>query len=92
MKTIDGNEYVSLYEYFRCAQGPDVGRSVAIYANQTQQPNITQYVDNRSYQGEVRLYKREFLHHYFNRLQTLRTYNDPLTHVQDDDDYQDLPF
>ena len=92
MKTIDGNEYVSLYEYFKRAQGPEVGRAVARYANATQQPVITQYVDNRSYQGEVRLYNRQFLHHYFNQLSALKRYNDPINRIQEDFEDDVLPF
>jgi hypothetical protein len=61
-------ELVSLYDYLGHAAGGELGKRVAEYhKSSTVKSKIgTRSVSNSKYTGEVMLYERQFLDHYFN--------------------------
>ena len=90
MKTIDGKEYHSLYEYLGHAAGASLGDEVNEVAKKQKQKFVQQDVDNPSYTGKVFCYTKEFLDEYFAYKQIIKSYSIPeLKDVADDDD---LPF
>ena len=72
MKTIDGKEYVSLYEYLGKAAGTILGEEVNNIAIKQNQPFIQQEVSNSVYKGKVFCYTREFLKEYFTYKQKIK--------------------
>ena len=70
MKTIDGKEYHSLYEYLGHAAGASLGDEVNEVAKKQKQKFVQQDVDNPSYTGKVFCYTKEFLDDYFKFLIT----------------------
>ena len=65
MKTIDGKNYYSLYEYLERAAGPSLGQEVNEVAIKQRQKIVQQEVENKVYTGKVFCYTKEFLDEYF---------------------------
>ena len=59
------NELISLYDYLGRAAGGELGKSVAKEAMRLKEPMAKRAVTNSRYNGEVILYRREFLQEYF---------------------------
>ena len=57
---------VSLYDYLGYAAGIKLGEEVYKAAKLAKEPVNTRFVSNRTYKGEVMLYREEFLKEYFN--------------------------
>ena len=90
MKTINGRDYYSLYEYLGHAAGASLGDEVNEVAKKQKQKFVQQDVDNPSYTGKVFCYTKEFLEEYFAYKQIIKNYSIPeLKNVEDNDD---LPF
>ena len=85
MKTIDGKNYYSLYEYLERAAGPSLGQEVNEVAIKQRQKIVRQFVKNRVFTGEVFCYTKEFLDEYFEYKQKEST---NIEQVEEDD----LPF
>lgn len=60
------NELISLYDYLGKAAGAELGKQVSKVAVIKNEPIGRRSVSNKSYTGEVFLYRREFLQDYFN--------------------------
>lgn len=60
------NELISLYDYLGKAAGAELGKQVSKVAVIKNEPIGRRSVSNKSYTGEVFLYRREFLEDYFN--------------------------
>jgi hypothetical protein len=58
---------MSLYDYLGRAAGPELGKQVAETAAKLQETINKRYVKNPSYEGEILLYRREFLDEYFGK-------------------------
>ena len=90
MKTVNGREYYSLYEYLGHPAGADLGAEVNEVAVKQKQEYVTQEVNMSTYKGKVFCYTKEFLEEYFAYKQIIKNYSIPeLEDVADDDD---LPF
>lgn len=59
------NELISLYDYLGRAAGAELGKKVSEVAVLRKESIGKRSVSNRSYTGEVFLYRREFLEEYF---------------------------
>lgn len=62
---IEEQASVSLYDYLGHAAGIKLGEEVYIAAKSAKEPVNTRFVSNKVYNGEVMLYREEFLKEYF---------------------------
>jgi hypothetical protein len=60
------NELISLFDYLGRAAGAELGKQVSKVAVLRKETIGKRSVSNKSYTGEVFLYRREFLQEYFN--------------------------
>jgi hypothetical protein len=58
---------MSLYDYLGRAAGSELGKEVAKTAAALNETINKRYVKNTSYEGEILLYRREFLDEYFRK-------------------------
>lgn len=58
-------EFISLYDYLGKAAGPELGKKVAAAAMKNEIPITARIVETKKYTGEILLYPRWFLVHYF---------------------------
>ena len=56
---------ISLYDHLGRAAGIKLGEEVYQAAKKAKEPVNTRYVETKYYQGEVMLYRKEFLKEYF---------------------------
>ena len=91
MKTVNGREYYSLYEYLGHPAGADLCAEVNEVAVKQKQEYVTQEVNMSTYKGKVFCYTKEFLDEYFEykKLAYAFTIMDPVDEDIDDDI---LPF
>ena len=84
MKTIDGKEYYSLYEYLERPAGATLGDEVNKVAIKQNQKYVTQEVEMSTYKGKVFCYTKEFLKEYFDFKEKVLTQVEPVEDIDDD--------